>query len=132
MTSPLVVVPHIRSVDVRLEGERVLLIVDGRRVLDVPCGEVADQLARAIMAQSRRGEEIIHAERIAFDYGLLLRKGIPIGLTNNPKIQEMGAKEAAWNRDLRRALPGGVKSQEHFGTPAVIRHAPPKEQHEPK
>lgn len=127
MTSPLVSVPRIASVDVRQEGGRVLVIQDGRAILDVPCGAVADAIARAILAKSREGEELQHAERIAFDSALLLRKGIPLGLSNHPKIKEEARKEAQSNRDLRRYLPGGIKSKEQFGTPAVIRHKPQKE-----
>ena len=124
MPHPNLFIPEIKAVDVRLEGARVVIVQNGRKILDVPCGEVADTLAQAIWAQSRKGEELQQAERIVFDNAILLRKGIPIGLSNHPKILEETRKEAAWNSDLRRYLPGGVKSEEQFGTPAIKRHAP--------
>jgi hypothetical protein len=50
---------------------------------------------------------------------------MPFGLTDNPVAQAEVAKEAAWNRELRRALPGGVRSSEVVGTPTVIRNPSP-------
>lgn len=118
-----IVVPQVRALDVRLDGSDVVVLSEGRLALRVPAGEVADALARAIVIQSRKGEEIAKAESIAFDQAILLRAGVPVGLTSHPKVQEEAAKEAAWNRDLRRYMPGGVKSQEQFGTPAIRKEA---------
>ena len=107
--------------DVRNEGGSVLLIVDGKCVADLPW-QAALQVQAAIRAKACLAREYAEASRVISDQALMLRKGIPIGFTDNPKIQDEAAKEAVNNRELRRALPGGVKSQEHVGTPKVITH----------
>ena len=108
---------------IRQEGTCVLFIVDGRLVLTLPW-EAALDLARGITIKARAAEEIAKVERVIADQALLIRTGAPIGLTNNPDIQAEAAKEAVSSRDLRRYLPGGVKSEEKFGRPTVIRHPP--------
>jgi hypothetical protein len=118
-----VFVPQKRAVTVRQEGLRVLVIEDGKAILDLPYPAALD-LARALHIKAKAAEELSQADRIAFDQAIILRRGLRFGLTNHPDIQAEAGKEAAWNRDLRRALPGGIKSQEQVGTPAVIRHEP--------
>lgn len=60
------------------------------------------------------------AEKIALDSAILLRAGLGhIGLSDNPKILDMARVEAESNRDLRRYMPGGIKSDIQLGTPAV-------------
>lgn len=58
------------------------------------------------------------AEQIAVDSAILIRAGVPLGLSNNPKILDMAKTEAESNRDLRRYMPG-IKSEVQFGTPAI-------------
>ena len=130
MSNAISLIPQIQKVDVRLEGDRVVVIENGEMKLNL-AAEHADLVADAMKAQCRRREEIKNAPAIALDQALLLRKGIPLGLTSHPKIQAEAAKEAAWNRDLRRYLPGGVKSHEQVGTPAVVRHPPPRREPTP-
>lgn len=107
---------------IRHNGARVQLIIDGRLVADLSW-EQAHELAAGLRTQALRAEEWAKAERIASDQAILLRAGVPLGLTDHPIIQAEAAKRAAWDRDLRRYLPGGVISQEHVGTPSV-RHLP--------
>jgi hypothetical protein len=109
------------AVTIRQEGGQVLLIVAGRAVLEIPWRK-ADAVARAIVAKARAAEEHEKAMGIARDQAILLRAGVPLGLTSNPKIQDEAAKIAAWDRDLRRYMPGGVKSEEQLGTPAIRVH----------
>ena len=85
----------------------------------------ARALADALYQMSLKVEEHAKAEQIAHDTAILYRSGAPFGLSNHPAIKEEAAKEAAWNTQLRRAMPGGVKSQEAFGMPAVIRGPAP-------
>lgn len=102
-------------------GTKVDLVIDGAIVATLPW-QKANELARGLLAQAKRAEEWECAERIASDQALLLRSGVPIGLTEHPAIQAEAAKRAAWDRDLRRYLPGGVKAQSIVGIPAV-RHS---------
>ena len=118
---PTLVIPKTRSVSVRREGDRVVVVEDGQLLIDMP-HDAALALAQAIVAQARLIDEERHADKIAYDQGILLRLGIKLGLTNNPDIQHEAARVAAW--DLRRYLPGGIRSQEHVGTPALIKHPP--------
>lgn len=103
---------------VRQEGTHVLLIADGKLLFDMTWQE-ADQLASAIRRKAREVEEIVKAEQIIFDNALLLRGGVPIGLSDHPNIQKETATEAAWNSQIRRWLPGGVKSKEIVPAPRV-------------
>ena len=105
---------------VRREGERVLLIQDGRLMSDLP-PQAALELARGLTVQARLAEEQAQAGRIVFDQALLMRTGAPFGLTNRPDILREAVKESWLNRTLRRYLPGGIKSHAVVGTPA-IRH----------
>ena len=113
---------------VRQEGTRVMILLDGRLVADLPW-EKADALWKAIRAQTKRAEEEAMAQPIIMDQALLLRIGARLGLTNRADLQAAAGKEAAWNRDLRRYLPGGVKSQEAVGTPTLIQHPPRRGKH---
>jgi hypothetical protein len=110
------------TVTIGQDGPRVLLTLDGRTV-SIPW-EHADEIARALTVKARAAEEEQQALGIVADQALLLRVGVPLGLSDRPDIQAEAAHAAQYDRDLRRYLPGGVRSQETFGTPAVIRHAP--------
>ena len=116
-----ILTPKFRSVDVRQEGERVLVIENGRTILDLPW-DAAQALARAILAQANRAEEVAKAEQVVFDNAILLRAGVPVGLTSNPVLLGQSVREAQSNSKLRRYMPGGIKSKEAFGTPRIIRH----------
>ena len=114
-------IPNLAKLSVRQNGTEVVLLFNDRRICSLPWGH-ALQVARAITAQARRAEEIEKAEQVSFDHGLMLRTGAPFGLALNARVRQAGEHKAAWDRTLRRALPGGVKSQEKVGVPTV-RHA---------
>lgn len=101
---------------------RVVVEIDGK-VVHLPW-ETADELARALIIKARQVEEQVKALNIARDDAILLRLGVPVGLSNDPNINAMAEGLAQYDPDLRRYLPGGVRSKEHFGTPTLIRHAP--------
>lgn len=113
----------LKQITVRQEGPKVLLLSGGILIAEMPW-EAADQLANAIRAKARQAEELQKAEQIAFDQAVLFRSGAPIGLTRHRAIMSEAIKQALWNTELRRYMPGGVKSQEVFGTPAILRHLP--------
>jgi predicted ATPase len=118
---------------VRQEGDRVLLIYNGRLVTSLPW-EAAENLARIIRVQAKNAEEFANQEQIIFDQAILTRLGVPVGLTNNPRILRVAANEAAWNSDLRRYIrpsrAKGIDSQEIFGRATIIQHAPKEQANE--
>ena len=123
---------RIREVTVRRYGGRILLLNGGRLLLDLPWRGALD-LGAALIQQARKDEEIANHEQVVRDQAILNRAGIRLGLVNDPHLQEEAMKEAAWNSDLRRYMPGGIKSQEIVGTPTLIGHPPkPKEDHDGK
>ncbi len=118
------------SVSVRQEGTHVLVIREGRAIFDMPW-DAALELAAAIQAQAKRAEELAHADAIAGDQAILLRLGVPLGLSDRRDIQQEAQQRAAWDSELRRAIPlgrakgvGGIRSAAVFGTPRIIRHRP--------
>jgi hypothetical protein len=100
------------------DGTRVAITIDGSYIESMPW-QAALELARAITTQAKRAEEWDRALSIAQDQALLLRAGVPIGLSGNPAIKAEAAKQAAWDRDLRRYLTGGVRSNEIVGAPVI-------------
>ena len=108
---------------VRHDGPRVQFELDGRLVFDAGWQD-ALALAAAIRAQAKRAEELAHVDGIIADQALLIRRGLRFGLTRRLDMLAEAVKEAAWNRTLRRALPGGIRSTAVVGTPALVQHAP--------
>lgn len=116
------------QINLKQDGARVLLIVDGALIASLPW-EAALEVSKALRSVGKLAEEYAKAGEIILDQAIMTRAGWPfMGLTANPKILNEAAKEAAWNSDLRRYLPGGVKSQEHLYPPGVVRTRPTPEQ----
>lgn len=113
---------------VRHEGARTIVAFEGKCVLDLE-RRISDALAVALRVKARKVEEREKAEAIAMDHAILIRAGVPLGLSNSTRIQDEASKLAAWDTALRRNMPGGVRSTEVFGTPEIIVH-PPKKQEE--
>jgi hypothetical protein len=107
---------------IRVDGENVTLELNGRAT-EMPA-HAAREIARALMQKALEAEEYARAEGIILDSALLIRAGLPFGLSNNPKILDEARKEAVWNRDLRRFMPGGVRSTAVVGTPTITQGAP--------
>jgi len=101
----------------------VQILRDGKIVADLPW-DAALRAADALRQVSKRAEEWAQAEKIASDQALLIRTGAPIGLSNNPTIIGEAKKRAQHDRDLRRYLPGGIRSKTVFGAPTIVRHNP--------
>ena len=116
-------VPKITEVEVKQDGVDVVLVQKGGAFLTLRW-DAALILAKAITIQARRIEETVKANQIIRDQALLMRMGIPLGLTSNPKMIDEAAKMAAWDSKLRRMCTRGVASQEAFGTPTLIQHKP--------
>ena len=123
---PEVIVPKIKRASIERDGIDVVVVMNGRRVLDVPW-DAALQLARAITIQARRIEEQVKALRIIDDQALLIRTGAPFGITNHPALMKEAKKEAANNDKLRKYIPhvsDSIRSKEAVGTPTIIQHKP--------
>jgi hypothetical protein len=114
------------TLTVRQDGTHVLLLKNGMLIARVPW-QAAKLVSQALRRKAQAAEETAYALRIAGDQAVLLRAGVPIGLTDHPRIQREAAHQAAWDRTLRRFMPGGVRSQACVGRPTVIAH-PPKEE----
>jgi hypothetical protein len=102
---------------IRSEGAEVVLTIDGREVR-LPY-TAALEIAKVLFSAGKAAEEIALRESIITDQAILLRAGVPLGLTDHPHLQKEAVKTAMYDRDLRRYMPGGVKSGEVFGTPTV-------------
>lgn len=115
------------AVRVRQEGTRVLVLKDGRALLDLPWQAALD-LAKALHAQGKRAEEIDRAQAIIADQAIVTRLGLRFGLTNHPLLLREAGKEAAWNSQLRRYIPSakamGIASQTIVGAPSLIQDPP--------
>src|SRR5262245_174042 len=107
------------SVTVGQDDGQVYLVQDGKVVLAVPW-EAAREIARTLFTKAGEAEEQARANQIAYEQAILLRKGVPFGLTTNPAIQQEAASLAQYDDNLRRYLPGGVRAQSIVGTPTII------------
>jgi len=123
-----IITGQISTLQIRQEGQRVIVISNGKAILDLPW-DAALACATAIRVKALLAEEQAKAEQIVFDQALLTRLGVPLGLTGNKAIQQEARKEAAWNGNLRRYIRnnrmGGMGSQAVLGAPAIIRRDPP-------
>jgi len=118
--APSVYVPQIRQVDVKMDGLDVVLVEKGSAILRLPW-DAAIALGRAIITQGRRIEETVKANKIIQDQAFLIRKGIPIGLSSNPKILDEAVKEAQFNKELRKQIPAAsIESTSIVGRPTII------------
>src|SRR3972149_5567674 len=84
-------VSSVRKASVRQDEERVIVIVDGKAVLNLPW-EAALEIGQAICQQARRAEEIAKATLVIRDQAIVLRAGGPIGLGVGPRIPRGGAR----------------------------------------
>lgn len=113
----------IETVRVRQDGTRVVLIEGNGHYLVLPY-QAALAVGKELISKARQAEEIAKSEGIIEEQALLLRVGAPFGLTNHPELQRIAAQEAAWNPQLRKYLPGGVKGDVQFGTPNIRQESP--------
>lgn len=116
-------IDSVRKLTIRAEGTKVLITMNDHTFWEMDWRK-ADELAALLRGQARRCEELEQAEQVAKDSALLLRAGAPFGLTDHPLIKDEARKIAAWDPQLRRALPGGIKSEAQLGTPSIIKHPP--------
>lgn len=111
----------IRKINLRPEGDKVFVNINDDTFLELEW-QKADELATALKAVARIAEAYEKAEKIIQDSALLMRGGAGFSLSNDPKILDAARNEAAFNSELRRKLPGGVKSEEVVGLPTILKH----------
>jgi hypothetical protein len=112
----------ITQVNIGTNGNKVVFSLDGKTV-EIPW-EHANEIARALFMKARQAEEEEKALGIIRDNAILLRAGVPIGLSDRKDIKNETIQTAKYDRDLRRYMPGGIKSRELFGAPTIIRSNP--------
>lgn len=126
--APQILFPEQKHIRMKQERDRVLFIVDGKTILDMPW-DATLQIAGHLHAVAKKAEEFAKASQIVNDQAILTRAGFPVGLSDNRDILKAAQNEAAWNSDLRRYMPlRGIQSREAVGTPTIINHPPKKEQ----
>lgn len=94
----------LKSLTVRHEGKKVLLLAGGVLLAEMDWRK-ADEFTKALNRHARLAEEEEKANQVVADAALMLRSGAPFALSNRLDIMREAAKEAYWNRDLRRYLP---------------------------
>lgn len=111
----------IRKVQVRQDGAKVFVNINDDTFLELEW-QKADELAAALKACARLAEGHEKAAQVLLDTAFLMRSGAPFTLSNDPKLLDAARNAAAFDKTLRRQLPGGVKSQEVVGLPTILRH----------
>lgn len=91
----------------------VHLISDGKNILVMPL-KIAKTVADGLMSKAKLAEEHAKRDLIIADSAILLRTGLPFGLSNNNKIKKEAFKAA---EDVK--LPGGIEPTSLVGTPSV-------------
>lgn len=79
----------------------------------------ARQIAKAALVKAREIEEIEKAEQVITDEAILLRTGLPVGLSYNPAINR-----EAWKAAEDVKFPGAVIPQAIFYPPTIVQHPP--------
>jgi hypothetical protein len=120
-------IPKPGNIRIRNDGFNIFL-VSGTGVTVALPWSAALEVAKEMTAQARKIEEVVKANQIIADQALLIRTGIPLGLSDNPDIKKEALKQAQWDPKLRKYITGsrvrGIPSGEVMGTPGVIQHKP--------
>ena len=86
--------------------------------------EVAKQIALTLLAKAQECEQIHKRKQIVMDGAILHRAGVPVGLTNNHKLQKDIIQEA--KHGIGRKVPSmGIPSNAAFGVPG-LKSTPPR------
>ena len=105
-------------VKVRQLEDKVVIYI-GTKAVELPW-YAALEIAKAIKIQGERAEEYALAPKIAVETAMMWKAGLPIGFTDNPRIKDIAANEAAWNKDLRKYMGPEVRVNAQFGKPKLI------------
>lgn len=116
--------PQTTSVTLHQELDRVWLIINGQRVLDMGWQQ-ALEVGKALMFQARKAEEVAKIDQVVFDQAILMRAGFPMRFATRNDMLKLAGNEAAWNSDLRRYMPNNLERYGEMFAPMVTQH--PKE-----
>ena len=105
----------------RTGGSRVLLIQDGVVKLDLPW-QMVDHVCRAMKEKAKLAEAADSRGPIIADQALLAAHGVPLGLTDDPRMQKEALKQAETLRSYYNIR--GAEPTEIVGVPA-LRQSPP-------
>jgi hypothetical protein len=108
---------------VRQEGDRVLLIMGGRLQADLHWKD-ALRIAKAITNRARVAENYDNLPQLIQDQAILIRAGVPMGLTSHPAALKEAVKSAEGDRNLRRFMRNNIRSKEIFGKPTLTQTSP--------
>ena len=121
-------IPVFKDITVKREGGRIMVVQNGTLLMSMPWRQ-AKNLSKALRIQAARAEEREKVNQVIADQALLIRKGFPLAITQNPAIFKEAGNEAAHNRELRRYCPGGIPSGVAFGYP-TLKQFPPESKDE--
>ena len=107
----------IKQITIGVDGAKVLITINGKTE-SIPW-EAADEIANALITKARQAEEEDKKQLIARDNAILLRCGVPIGLSNRKDIVQETEFLAQYDDKLVKYIPS-IKSTETFGTPSVV------------
>lgn len=98
-----ILTPQTQHTSVRVEGDRVLLIHEGRLLLEMPY-QVALELGRALVSQAKLAETHAVRDTLVEQQAVLMRLGLPFGFIppSRPDLMRAAGNEAAWNSRLRK------------------------------
>lgn len=134
------IIPRQKFSEINVGNDGVnIYIRQGNNVIQFPAVDPysGKKISQKVRIAVKRNEEKVEknlklvAEQLVKDSALLLRLGIPVGLTNDKYILKEAGKEAYHGTDLRKYITGnrakGIESREFVGEPALIKHKPKKE-----
>lgn len=101
-------------------AERVGILVNGKPVADLPY-QVARTVGKALIGLAQQIENDSNPLQTIEDQSILMRAGLNIGLSDNPKILDESWKEAQHNSKLRKYMKNipEIKGRAIFGTPTI-------------
>ena len=112
------ILPASDSLTIRQDGTSVLLLHNGTLVASLPW-QAALEVGKALLLACKQAEAYANIDQLIHDQALIQRLGLPVGLTNDPKIQTEALKEAQWG-NMRRYVPStSIASGEAVGTPII-------------
>lgn len=82
--------------------------------------DVGPLVARGLREKAREADELRQANSIIADNGILAWMGLPVGLSDNPRIKRESRKEAEKYLNREKRPPGGIEPRGIVGTPAIV------------
>lgn len=118
-----------QALTLRHERGFVFLIHNGKTVCQMP-PNVARALAQGLQECAKLEEEWANPAALIRDQAILDRAGVPLRIIHDPGLRHEAFKESQHSTELRRLMPGapGIPSEEHVGTPTVVRGPAPKKE----